>query len=476
MSTATNTVSPPVRLGTAPGRLPVVSHALEMLLRPLEFLEAMRHAGDVVKVRLGAEWAYFVRPPELLRQILLTDHCVFDKGGPFFERSRTIAGNGILTCPAKDHGRQRRLMQPLFGQARLSAYADVMTCEAARAAAAWRDGQSIEVGKAMSALTLAITTRTLFSTEAERGTVAEVQDDLVTIFEGLYLRMIVPVDALHKLPTAGNRRFDRAAARLPVIVDRIIEERRRAGRDEGDLLAALLGARDPETGEGLSDVELREQVMALLVAGTETTAAALTSTFHLLDRHRDVERRLQGEVDQVLGGRPARLDDLPGLDFTRRTFLEALRLYPPGWILTRRTTADVELGGHRLPAGTTVLFSPYALQRDPELFPEPERFDPDRFLPEREKAIARFAMLPFSAGKRKCMGDAFAMNMAQIVLGTLAGRFQLRATPGSEVHASPGMTLAAETRPMRVESRPAAAPRDKISPKGEAFIQEDSTQ
>jgi cytochrome P450 len=453
MATITETAPDAWRLGTAPGLLPTVTHALQMLRDPLRFLAAMREAGDVVRVRLGAEWAYYIQPPQLLRQVLLTDHCTFDKGGPFFERSRTIAGNGILTCPAKDHARQRRMMQPLFSHARVAAYTEVMSEEAGRVAAAWRDGQAIEVGKAMSALTLAVTTRTLFSTEAETDVVAEVQDALVVIFDGLYQRMIVPFDLLHRLPTEGNRRFDGAAARLPQIIDRIIASRRASGVDANDLLGTLLSARDPETGGALDDVELREQVMALLVAGTETTAAALTSTFHLLDRHRDVEARLHAEVDGVLGGRTAGLADLPALDYTRRTFNEALRLYPPGWILTRRTTAPVDVGGQHLAAGTTVLFSPYALHRDPAFFADPERFDPDRFLPEREQDIPRFAMLPFSAGKRKCMGDAFAMNLAQVILGTLAAKFQLRATPGSTVKSFPGMTLSIETLPMKVEAR-----------------------
>lgn len=441
------------KLGTAPGRLPALAHALRMLRDPLSFLAAMRESGDIVKVRLGTEWAYFVRPPELLRRVLVTDHGTFDKGGPFFDRSRTIAGNGILTCPAADHARQRRLMQPLFGHARLAAYAAIMSDEAARAAASWRDGQSLEVGKAMSALTLSVTTRTLFSTEAGSDVIAEVQGALVALFDGLYRRMIVPFDLLHRLPTAGNRRFDRAAARLPAVIDRIIAERRRAGHGADDLLGALLSARDPETGEGLGDVELREQVMALLVAGTETTAAALTSTFHLLDRHPDVESKLHGEVDRVLAGRPATHADLASLDYTRLTFTEALRLYPPGWLLTRRTTAPVDLGGLHLDAGTTVLFSPYALHRDPSLFHDPERFDPDRLGTGREEQIARFSLLPFSAGRRKCMGDAFAMNMAQIILGTLAAKFRLRAAPGSTVESFPGMTLSVETLPMLVEAR-----------------------
>jgi pentalenene oxygenase len=446
----------PWRLGTAPGRFPTVSHPLQMLRRPLSFLDELRASGDIVKVRLGTEWAYFVRHPALLRSVLSTDHQHYDKGGPFFDKARTIAGNGILTCPAKDHARQRRMMQPLFTHERLAEYAAVMTDEAERAVAALRPGQAIEVNKTMSALTLAVTTRTLFSTRTDDATVAEAQEAIIAIFAGLYQRMVVPVELFHQIPTAENRRFEHAMVRYPAIVDQIIAERRRSGVARGDLLGRLIAARDPENGEGLSDVELREQVMALFVAGTETTASALTSTIHLLDRHPEAARRVEAEAAAVLGGRAATHDDLPRLDYTQRVFTEAMRLYPPGWILTRRTTAPVDLGGHRVGAGATILFSPYALHRDPEFFADPERFDPDRWLPEREKALPRFAMLPFSAGRRKCMGDAFAMNLATTVLATLVGRLRLRASRGAEVRVLPKMTLSIETLPMTVEALPRA--------------------
>ena len=441
------------KLGTAPGSFPSLRHPLQMLRSPLEFLDSLRSSGDLVKVRLGTEWAYFVRHPELLRQVLLTDPYTFDKGGPFFEKATSVAGNGILTCPGKDHARQRRMMQPLFSRERLVAYATVMREESERVAASWRSDQRLEVNKAMSALTLAVTTRTLFSTEAPAGVVAEAQDALIVIFAGLYQRMIVPVEAVHQLPTASNKRFDQAVKRLPEIIDEIIERYRRAGVDHGDLLSTLLAARDPETGEGLSARELREQVMALFVAGTETTASALTSVFHLLDKNPDVERRMLAEIDEVLGGRAPTFEELDKLDYTQRVFSETLRLYPPGWILTRRTNAATMLGGHPLPPGSTILFSPYALHRDPEFFPEPERFDPDRWLPERAKTVPRYAMIPFSAGQRKCMGDTFAMNLATVILATLAGRFRLRSRRGSKERSVAKMTLSVETVPMTVEAR-----------------------
>lgn len=457
MNTATPTGTASWKLGTAPGCFPVVNHPLQMMRRPLSFLTSLRDAGDIVKLRLGTEWAYFIRHPDLLRNVLMTDHESYDKGGPFFDKARIIAGNGILTCPGKDHARQRRMMQPLFTHERLAGYAAVMCEEAERATDALRPGQAVEVNKAVSALTLSVTTRTLFSTRANDAMVAEALDAIIAIFAGLYQRMVVPVDLFHQIPTAENRRFEHAMVRYPAIIEAIIAERRRSGQEHGDLLGRLLAARDPETGEGLGDVELREQVMALFVAGTETTASALTSALHLLDRHPEVERRMEAEVDQVLAGRAPTFEDLPRLEYTERVFTEALRLYPPGWILTRRTTSPVELGGHPIGPGATILFSPYALHRDPEFFPEPERFDPDRWLPERAKSLPRFAMMPFSAGRRKCMGDAFAMNLAIIVLATLAGRFRLRAAPGAEVRVVQKMTLSVETLPMRVHARPRAS-------------------
>ncbi len=206
--------------------------------------------------------------------------------------------------------------------------------------------------------------------------------------------MIIPVALAQKLPLPSNLRFNQALNRTRAVVDQIINDYQKAGVDHGDVLSTLLAARDEETGEGMTNREIHDQIMTLVLAGTETAAATLAWAFHLLGKNPEVERRLHTEVDEVLSGRPAGFDDVPKLSYTQRVITETLRLYPSTWILTRRTTAEVELGGHRLAPGTNILFSPYALHRDPDSFPDPERFDPDRWLPERSKAVPRGAMIP----------------------------------------------------------------------------------
>lgn len=255
------------------------------------------------------------------------------------------------------------------------------------------------------------------------------------------------------MPLPANWRLDRKVIRLRAIVQQTTEDYRRAGVDHGDLLSTLLAVRDENTKEGMTNRAIVDQVLTLIVAGTETTSTALAWAFHALGQDPESERRLHAEVDEVLAGRPACLDDVPKLGYTQRVITEALRLYPPAWLLTRRTTAEVELGGHRIAPGTTILFSPYALHRDPDVFPDAERFDPDRWLPERANAVPRGAVLSFGAGKRKCIGDAFAMTEATIILSTLAGRWRLRPIPGVKIKPIPMINLSPGAMPMRVESR-----------------------
>ncbi|UQA63364.1 cytochrome P450 [Polyangium aurulentum] len=443
-------------MGTAPGSLPWIGHAWQLLRRPLSFLTSLRRSGDVVKIQLGPECAYLVRHPELLRQVLVNDPAIFDKGGPVFEKARTLVGNGLASCPHKAHRRQRQLMQPAFNRDRLSSYAAVMRDQASAMADAWRPGQVVDVHKEMNSLALAVVARTLCVTDAAERTAAELQRSVPVILEGMYHQMLAPVELWQKLPLPGNLRFNRAFRRTRAAVDQIIDDYRRAGVDHGDLLSTLLAARDEDTGEGMTNREIRDQIMTLLLAGTETAAATLAWAFHLLGQHSEIERRLHAEVDEVLSGRVAGFDDVPKLGYTQRVISETLRLYPPTWLLSRRTTEEVTLGGHRLAPGTNILFSLYALQRDPDLFPDPERFDPDRWLPDRSKAVPRGAMLPFGAGQRKCIGEAFGVTEATIVLSTLTGRFRLRPIQGAKIDLVPRMTLNPGALPMRVEARDCA--------------------
>ncbi|WP_306338451.1 cytochrome P450 [Streptomyces sp. KL118A] len=440
------------RFATAPGGLPLIGHAVLMARRPMEFLSSLPAHGDLVELRLGPNRAYLPCHPDLVQQVLLNAR-VYDTGGPVKEKARPILGNGLITSDWADHRRQRRLVQPAFHTSRLPTYAEVMQDESDAEALAWEAGRAIDVNHTMQALTARVTARALFTTEIAGNAVAEIQHCLPIIVHGAYRQAMDPTGLLAKLPLAANRRFDEALTRMHRLIDQMVEGYRRSDEDRGDLLSALLTAEDPETGGRLNDQEVHDQVMTLLLAGIETTASALAWTFHLLGRNPEVEAALHAEVDEVLEGRPPVYADIPRLDYSRRVFTEALRLYPPAWLYTRTTTEATELGGRPLPPNSDILISPYVLHHNAELFKDPESFDPDRWLPERAKDVARGYYLPFGAGSRKCIGDVFGMTEATLALATIAGRWRLRPVPGARIRPRPHMSLSSGPLPMIPEPR-----------------------
>jgi len=268
------------------------------------------------------------------------------------------------------------------------------------------------------------------------------------VLEGVTKRALSPTQLLEKLPTPENRRFHAANGRLRDLVDRIIAEYRRTGVDHGDMVSMLLLARDEETGEGLGDAQVRDEAVTMLLAGTETTSTTLSWVFHVLGQRPDLEARLHDEVDEVLGDGPVSFEQIGQLGYTRRLVTETLRTYPAAWLLTRRTNEPVSLGDVVLPAGTDVLFSQYALHRDPALYADPDVFDPDRWLPERAARIPRPAFIPFGAGNRQCIGEGFAWTEAIVVLATMARRWRMRAVPGVPVRMRPAATLRPSRLPM----------------------------
>ncbi|MFD7667367.1 cytochrome P450 [Streptomyces sp. NPDC059788] len=465
-------------VSTAPGAAPLLGHALPLWRRPLDFLASLPAHGDLVAIRLGPQRVWLACDPALVQQILM-DPRTYDKGGPLYDTMRMVLGNGLVTCPQSAHRRQRRLAQPCFRPSRIADYATVMSAEITAAVGQWRPGRTLDVTDAMLDLSARVTTGVLMSTSLDPGIAAEVRGCLATVMRGVLLRAVVPLGPLYKLPTPGNRRFGRALSRLHHIIDHIIAERRGSTADHDDLLATLLEATDddpapdacadgrgpehptappthreaPHAKEPLTDQEAHDQLMTFLVAGIETTALALAWTLHLLATHPEEERRLHAEVDSVLAGRPPAPGDLPRLGHARRVVTEALRMYPPGWALTRVTTTATTLAGHRLPPGSTVLYSAYVLHQDPVAFPDPQRFDPDRWLPERAGSVPSGAMLPFAAGNRKCIGDHFAMTEAVLALAAIAARWRLRPASARTVRPVPAAVLSPGPLPMVCEPR-----------------------
>ncbi|MFD9061158.1 cytochrome P450 [Kitasatospora purpeofusca] len=429
---------------TAPGALPVVGHALRLLRDPLAFVTSLPNYGDLVEIRLGPQKVHAICHPDLLQQVI-TDDRTFDKGGPLFERLRDFMGNGLATCPHADHRRQRRLVQPAFSRSRLTPYGTVMTRELGSMLEGWRDGAVIDAFPAFSAFTLRTVSRSLFAADLGQDRIETIQQSFVDAFSGALPRMFVP-KALQRLPLPGNRRYLNASRTLTATVGGVIAQYRQSVTGHGDLLSVLLAARD-EDGNGLSDAEVRDQVVTLLVAGSETTAAVMSWAVAELATHPDAARRLRKETDYVLAGRTATWDDLPHLPYTACVVNEVLRRYPAGWMITRTTSSETQLAGLTLPPGSTVGFSPLILQTRPDYYRMPERFNPDRWLPHATLDMPRIAFAPFGGGARKCIGDAFAVAETTLALASIAARWTWETTAATDLR--PALS-ASVIRPRRV--------------------------
>ncbi|AXB48183.1 cytochrome P450 [Amycolatopsis albispora] len=439
----------------APGRWPLLGHTVPLLRDPLGLFSAVRERGEVVRLFLGPLPVYLVTTPELAWQLLVTDGAKFDKG-IVFDKMRPLFGDGLATSNGELNRRQRRLVQPAFHRDRIAGYADqTITRLAAEVADSWQAGQIVDFGERMQDFALTAAGRTLFSTELGDEVLTEIQRSIPIMLKYVLLRAFSP-GWVEKLPIPPNRRFDAAAARLRRVITEAVVSARSSGTDHGDLLSMLLLARDEETGEGMSDRQVRDEVITILTTGAETTAVALAWFFHELGRHSAVERRFHAEIDRVLGGRPVRFGDLPALEYTQRIIHEIGRRTPP-LILMRRAREDVELGGVPVPAGAEVAVSQHTLHQDPRHFPDPGRFDPDRWTAERLAALPRGAFIPFGAGARLCPGHFLAPAEIAIAAVTIGARWRLVPVPGKPVRTKIKATMQPDRLPMLVTPRDATS-------------------
>jgi cytochrome P450 len=422
-------------------RVPALN-ALRMGRDPLTFLTGLRDQyGDIARVPLGPETLYLFNHPDLVRDVLVTNHRNFHKGRGL-ERAKMLLGEGLLTSEGDFHLRQRRLAQPAFHRQRVAAYGATMATYAAARRDRWRAGMTIDAHQEMMALTLVIVGKTLFDADVEHEA-AEIGAALATTFESFQFGFFLPFgELLERLPLPATLRFRKARARLDATIYRLIEERRRTGGDRGDLLSMLLLAQDIEGDGGrMTDLQLRDEAMTIFLAGHETTANAMTWTWYLLSQHPDVEARVHAEVDAALGGRLPSADDLPLLPYTRMVLAESMRLYPPAWIVGRRALGPFDANGYTIPARSIILLSPYTMHRDARWFPDPERFDPERFTPERQAERPKFAYFPFGGGPRVCIGEQFAWMEGVLLLATIAQRWRLRLVPDHPIALQPIITL-----------------------------------
>ena len=416
-------------------RMGALGNLLEFRRSPPAFLLRLaQQYGPVSSFRLAGRQIYFFSEPEAVREVLVTQSASMNKGY-LIKRVRmllgSILGNGLLVSEGKFHAQQRRLVAPAFHRERLAGYGRMATDAACEQMAGWTDGATLDLAAEISELTLVLVARALFSADLT-GTARGIGDALTTTM-GLIERLRSP---LSLLPWSSVMRdYRRSKQELDDMVGHIIETRRREHlEDHGDLLSMLLLTKDEETGgPGMTDTQVRDEVMTIMLAGHETTASALAWSFHLLGAHPEAEVLLHAELDAVLpdaASVPA-FADLPRLVYTRQVFTEAMRLYPPAWGLLRRTTAPVEIAGWKLPADTTCIVSPYATHRDPRWFPEPERFMPERWTEKAKAARPKYAYLPFGGGPRSCAGESFAWMEGILVLATLARRWKFSPPPGS---------------------------------------------
>ena len=428
-----------------PGARPPLDDLRTLRDGPHAFLlQIARQYGDIVRYPVGPLAAYLVVHPDGVKHVLQDNAKNYSKDTFQYNLLSSITGRGLLTSDGDFWFRQRRLAQPAFHRQRIAGFAGLMTAYAEAMLARWEGfaarGEPIDVAAEMMHLALQIVGKALFSIEI--GSEAdELAQSTLVVLDHIVGRAKTFGMVPQWLPTPGNLRYRKALAVLEAAVGATIAQRRHDPGAASDLLAMLMSARDAESGEGMTDRQLRDEMMTVLIAGHETVASALAWTWYLLATDPAAEAKLHAELTAVLGGRTPQVDDLPHLRYTQAVFEEALRLYPPAWIITRKALADDVILGCRVPANALVVTSPYVTHRQAAVWTDPEAFDPDRFTGERDADRPRFAYYPFGGGPRLCIGDQFAMTEAKLVIATVAQRCRLRPVPDHPIAVEPGVTL-----------------------------------
>jgi cytochrome P450 len=398
--------------------------------------------GDIAHYKIGWNHIVFLNHPDYIREVLVVQNDNFIKERTV-QRTRMLLGEGMITSEGAEHRAQRQVAQPAFHRQRISEYAAAIVDEAARARDSWKSGEQRDISIDMMHLTLKIVARTLFAADLQ-DEVHELADAINRIM-GLYnfLVMLPAAEWLVHLRPPGLAAFVKARKRIDAVVYRMIDAHRRRGRNGGSLLDMMLAASPDGGGDRDSEAQqsLRDQVITIFLAGYETVANALVWTWYLLSQNPDCERRCHEEVDAVLQGRLPTAEDVPRLRYVEMVMAESMRLYPPAWAMGRYARNDFQLGEFRLPARTTVLISQFVMHRNARYFPDPLRFDPERFTADAKSKRAKFTYFPFGAGVRQCIGESFAWMEGVLVLATFMQKWSLRLVPGQRVEPQPLITL-----------------------------------
>jgi cytochrome P450 len=440
--TAVRTDSP---IPQAPNGLPVLGHTLQLRRDPLGFLDSLPAVGDLVEFRIGPKRVVMVCDPELAHQVLNDDR-TFDKGGPLIELVKPLVGDGLATCPRSRHRRYRRMIQPVFNPARFPGYADRITAATSSVTADWRDGGVIDVPAEMRRISIHAAVQMLFSGVLPPSVVDQLADDFTTFLVTVAQRVGRP-PVFSRLPTSDNRRHDQAIARMRRTIQQVIAERRSHGGADDDLLSALLAADDDGQLELADDVILGHAA-TFIAAPTATIASVMGWALLLVANHPEVAARLHAEVDTVLAGAPAGFGHVPELKFTRQIISETIRMYPSVWIMTRVVTSSTRLGGHVIPAGTVLTYSPYLVGRSSH-YERPDCFDPDRW-DEARPTPPRHALVAFGGGARQCIAIQTAPLEMILALATIASRWRLEPVPGTPLR--PRATVNLTARGLRMRS------------------------
>lgn len=413
------------------------------------FVKGHRDHGDIVRMRAGPMYIVGLAHPEHWHHVLVTARDNYAKDTRGYQMLRVILGDGLVTSEGEFWKRQRRIAQPAFHRKTIEGFAGTMSAAALDLAERWQDlarsGAQVDVAAEMMRLTLRIVGETLFSMDltGESDDVGQAVSEMLSCFNVL---VASPLPHPHRWPTPTAHRFRHSRNVLDRVVTDVIRERRASGEQRHDLLGILMSSEDEETGEQMTDIQLRDEVMTMILAGHETTANGLAWTLYLLSKHPDIGRQVAAELDRVIGADRPEISHLRDLEYTSQAMQESMRLYPPVAMIGRKAVADDVIGGFRIPAGSYVYMTQWAMHRHPELWQDPEVFDPSRFSSERIAArkaagVHKFAYLPFSGGQRKCIGDHFAKMELQIILAVLLRRFELDLVPGHPVVPECSVTL-----------------------------------
>ena len=428
-------------LPPGPRGLPILGSSFHYFRDILGFLIHMRKTyGEIAFFKLGRRKMYMVSDPEIVKDVLVTNNKNFSKSRAL-KRAKMVVGEGLLTSESDFHLKQRRMIQPVFLQKRISKYASIMSEHSHRISEKWKDGQVLDMHKEMMKLTFSIVVKTLFNSDIEKNP-DEIGDALTAVMKQ-FTRLVFPYsEYLDKLPLPGVKRCNEALQKLDSTIYEFIEERRGNEDSYDDLLSLLLSVRSEQSDKaGMSDQQIRDEAITLFIAGQETTANSLSWSLYLISKHPEVEMKLYAEIKSVLGSRLPNMDDYNNLKYTKMVFTEAMRLYPPAWTVVRRALSDYKLKDYIVPAGADIFMSQYVIQRDAKYYSDPLEFRPARWENDFMKSIPKFAYYPFGGGPRLCIGEGFAWLEGVLVLATLISGWKMKLVQNGAVKPDPLITL-----------------------------------